>query len=122
MTIRPIRLQFRRVKGFDLQALSRAANGRPAKLCTRPGKWGNPFKVERDTNWWRVVDVRTGNQVGPTYKHQSTALDIAIDDFRREAEARAAEIRAELSGHNLACTCALSQPCHVDVYLKIANG
>ena len=32
-----------------------------------------------------------------------------------------AEIRAELAGRDLACWCRLSQPCHADVLLDIAN-
>lgn len=31
-------------------------------------------------------------------------------------------IRAELRGHDLACWCALGQPCHADVLLELANG
>lgn len=32
------------------------------------------------------------------------------------------EIQTKLRGHNLACWCPLSQPCHADVLLEIANG
>lgn len=33
----------------------------------------------------------------------------------------AEQIRAELGGHDLACWCALDQPCHADVLLELAN-
>ncbi|MEV7358179.1 DUF4326 domain-containing protein [Kitasatospora sp. NPDC091276] len=33
----------------------------------------------------------------------------------------AAAARAELAGHDLACRCALSQLCHADVLLELAN-
>ncbi len=32
------------------------------------------------------------------------------------------EVRSELRGWNLACWCPLSEPCHVDVLLEIANN
>lgn len=34
----------------------------------------------------------------------------------------AAEARAELAGHDLACWCPLDQPCHADTLLSIANS
>lgn len=37
------------------------------------------------------------------------------------ARVTTAEIRAELSGHDLACWCKLTDPCHADVLLAIAN-
>jgi hypothetical protein len=43
---KPQRIQVSRKAGFDLQAASRALNGLPAKLVTRPGKWGNPFSID----------------------------------------------------------------------------
>jgi hypothetical protein len=35
---------------------------------------------------------------------------------------RMADARRELVGKDLACWCPLSEPCHVDVLLRIANG
>ncbi|MFY1595432.1 DUF4326 domain-containing protein [Micromonospora sp. WMMD737] len=32
------------------------------------------------------------------------------------------DIRRNLAGTNLACTCPLDQPCHADVLLELANG
>lgn len=32
------------------------------------------------------------------------------------------DIRAELAGHDLACWCPLSEPCHADILLALANG
>lgn len=44
------------------------------------------------------------------------------DDFRKRAQWTPHEyIRSNLRGRNLACWCALDQPCHADVLLKIAN-
>lgn len=52
---RPVRLQRKRAKGFDLQAVSRAANGLPGRAVTRPGDFGNPFIVGQ---WFRVGGAR----------------------------------------------------------------
>ena len=46
MPIKPQRITFERVKGFDLQGVSKSLNGLPAKMVTRPGKWGNPFVIK----------------------------------------------------------------------------
>jgi hypothetical protein len=58
----------------------------------------------------------------------------AVDLFKRDIERGSAGwpgigrtltpqmIRAELGGRDLACWCALDQPCHADVLLEIANG
>ena len=43
---RPQRITYQRVKGFDLQGKSQALNGLPAKMVTRPGRWGNPFEIK----------------------------------------------------------------------------
>ena len=43
---KPVRLQLSRRKGFDLQAVSFAKNGRPAVKVARPSMLGNPFTVE----------------------------------------------------------------------------
>jgi hypothetical protein len=33
-----------------------------------------------------------------------------------------ADVRRELRGKNLACWCSLSEPCHAEVLLKLANA
>jgi hypothetical protein len=43
----------------------------------------------------------------------------AIDDD--PAVPSSTDIRAELAGSDLACWCALDQPCHADVLMSIAN-
>lgn len=102
MNITPSRLQLRRVKGFDLQALSRATNGLEAVNCARPGKWGNPFHVDV---------YKTPRACVTKYR----ALLNVADKLRAAAV-------AQLRGKNLACFCRPEDPCHVDVLLEIANG
>lgn len=45
MSAKPKRMQLSRHAGFNLQAVSQALNGLPAKRVTRPGPWGNPFTI-----------------------------------------------------------------------------
>lgn len=114
--MRPARIVLSRKAGFDLQAISRALNGLPAQSVARPGPWGNPFSVD-------AVASETGLDRG-------AAQAEAVDRHRRwllgEFEADRAppsrdDIRAKLSGKNLACWCRAGTPCHVDNLLALAN-
>ena len=121
----PVRLHLSRRAGFNLQALSRAANGLPAVSVARPGRFGNPFTVEGcreagfsgsddaiaarcvaafrvwiDTNLWR------NNWAGEKAEHTRAMLLAGIPSLR---------------GKNLACWCGSGAPCHADVLLEIAN-
>jgi hypothetical protein len=51
----PVRLRLSRARGFDLQALSRAVNDRPAVVVARPSRWGNPFPWRGDWIVWAAV-------------------------------------------------------------------
>lgn len=109
----PVRLQLSRRKGFDLQALSRATNGLPAVNVTRPGKWGNRY---------RVGDPVYNGATGRTRKAGMTASEAVATFRRRECTPdRSAEIIRELRGKNLACWCKPGDPCHADVLLALAN-
>lgn len=63
---------------------------------SRPSKWGNPFVVG---------------------KHGSA--DDCVRRFRNYIRGIGCQ---ELRGLNLACWCALDQPCHADVLLELANA
>lgn len=87
------RIQRKRTKGW------RMPEG--AVYVGRPTKWGNPFPVEE-------------------YGRQ-----LSVDNFRRRMDgmrAIGALNLSELRGKDLACWCALDQPCHADVLLEIANA
>jgi hypothetical protein len=109
----PHRVQLRRVKGW------RKPPG--TVVCTRgPGRvFGNPFVVgvhgDAAACVARFRDLLTGlirmyPVPCPPYLEQAAARDAIL--------ARLPELR----GKNLACWCALDQPCHVDFLLELANG
>ncbi len=116
---RPQRMQVSRKAGFDLQATSRELNGLPAKLVTRPGRWGNPFTIE---------DVATTYKLGRAAA-QAKAVALCGEWLRGTLDRKLSpgpapsreEIRTELKGHNLACWCKPGTPCHADVLINLAN-
>ncbi len=90
----PKRIQRKRAKGWRMPENARSV--------TRPGKFGNPFRVGVD-----CVDAES-----------------AVRIFRLwvlASEDRLAVIREELKGRDLACFCREGAPCHADVLLKLAN-
>lgn len=114
---KPIRLQRSRARGSRLTS----PNGLPVVCVTRPGKWGNPFKIgmsshEAGEAAARHFGVRV-NQEDPL----NTLSDViamyrwCVENFRRKSV-------MELRGHNLACFCGLDKACHADVLLELANA
>lgn len=90
---------------------------------TRPGKWGNPFKVGSSTSDLPFMVVsRMKGELEETVS-QSRAVEAfeiwtsSCYDGKRLAEFA----RIALSGRNLACFCKLGAPCHADVLLALAN-
>lgn len=117
---RPQRLQVSRKAGFNLQDTSRALNGLPAKLITRPGKWGNPFTIDETAKRYgldraaaqvKAVEL-CGQWLGGTLEPALSPGPPPERDI----------IRAELAGHNLACWCKAGTPCHADILIELANG
>jgi hypothetical protein len=83
---------------------------------TRPGPWGNPFKVTGDMPAEQAVaDFRLELR----YEALAKELDLPM---RSKHMRWIAEHITELKGKNLACYCKAGQPCHADVLLSIANG
>lgn len=122
--ITPVRIQRRRVKGFDLQVASLALNGLPVRYVGRPTQFGNPWQVTFDG--WKVWCVLDPHFVSPYPRRhfcssQKVAHRFATWRYRRWIEWRRLPFE-DLRGHNLACWCPLDRPCHADVLLEIANG
>jgi len=125
----PIRLRLSRGRGFNLQEVSRAANGLAAVKVARPSIFGNPFSVlpqRRPGLQFGGSRVMTRDHAFGGYIAVPTVED-AVACFReyvtlpgdRPDAVRAALPR--LRGRNLACWCALDAPCHADVLLEMAN-
>ena len=112
---------------------------------TRPGKWGNMFVVGRPLSgaagltfdvMYAFGDFREcpsclDNLDWLTYGirgHAIQSAEAASRLFRQYCEWKKAtnpdsfrKWIAPLRGKNLACFCPISQPCHADVLLEIAN-
>lgn len=107
----PVRIQRKRTNGWKMPP--------DTVSVTRPGKWGNP---------WRIgINRCTG--IGFDYREEKvTDAATAVRFFREMLEIPGTaypttdEIVRKLRGKNLACWCRLDQPCHADVLLQLANA
>ncbi len=119
--MKPVRIQRKRVKGYNMQSESRALNGLPAVSVCRPGRWGNPYKVgalhpKHGKPMTASEAVSLFKEGLFKYTHTSGSMhDLHIDLMVIR------EIKRGLAGKNLACWCKLDAPCHADVLLEIAN-
>lgn len=121
-----VRLQLRRQKGFRLDEHSRAANGLPARVVTRPGLFGNIFSVTETTpateavrSFRRFLRTWSDTQILEAARAEVMArnalVGIALIVLRNRLRANVWHLR----GHNLACFCRPDRPCHADVYLDL---
>lgn len=92
----PHRVQLSRKKGWRCP-------GNTVRV-TRPGKYGNPYRVGVHGDAAECVRL-----------FESLML-------QEMASGRMKEMLAGLRGKNLACFCALDAPCHADVLLRLANA
>jgi hypothetical protein len=83
---------------------------------TRPGRWGNPFKVGQRAHpiGGTPIDIKTVDQAVEVFRNNAMHPTAGFV-FRRN-------VKEALRGKNLACFCALDQPCHADVLLEIASA
>jgi hypothetical protein len=104
----PRRIQRKRTKGWRMPENT-------VSVC-RPGRWGNPFVLSSR--------YKPGAKIGAEYIAVPT-LEDAVECYRLMITDRKEwieEAREHLRGKNLACFCALDQPCHADALLQIANA
>lgn len=132
----PTRIQLRRTKGW------RKPDG--AVVVTRPGRWGNPFKVgdviaPGHPHWGAVAPDHAEwvpppgrmnpSVVGGMQDIHVTTVEQAVAMYRTylnrtvgtSGYTLAHEARA-LAGVDLCCWCPPGAPCHADVLLEVANG
>ena len=101
----PIRIQRKRTKGWKMPM--------EAVVVSRGTKWGNPC----------VVNPRVRYGSGAKHAPNVPTATEAVA-FYREYLKECPDLMAalpELRGKNLACFCAIDQPCHADVLLELAN-
>jgi hypothetical protein len=103
---RPKRIQRKRVKGWTLAGATTNPNG--AVSVTRPGRYGNPFKVG---------DVNDAGQLVTAKK----CLEYFEFYLLRKHGANLANFLLPLRGKDLACFCPLESECHADILIRLAN-
>ena len=126
----PIRVQLRRTKGWRKPAntvvVSRPSIFGNISTCTRPHHCAlRPCECCPDDNdgWCCVLAfeeyVRSGLENRPARTGLLRYAFDAMNGYPRRTKliARLPSLR----GKNLACWCALDEPCHADVLLRIAN-
>lgn len=112
----PQRIQLRRTKGWRMP-------GNTVRVC-RPGPWGNPFKVFKGSvNGAEIWSVTTSAGPVPVGSKRD-AQELAVKYFVMIADCQPdfVEECRKLTGKNLACWCAIGDPCHADIILAIANA
>ena len=117
---RPQRITFHRAKGFDLQGTSRALNGLPAKMVTRPGKWGNPFEIKEIAARFKLNREAAQKKAVALHREWIEGRLPAELDPGNSAPATS-QLIAELGGHNLCCWCKAGEPCHADLLIELSS-
>lgn len=117
----PKRIQLHRTKGW------RKPPG--AIVVARPSRWGNPDGVGDivtiTTNQAFTLDIPLTAELAVALYRERMDVRIWIpeaahpDDVAYSQEWR--DALEQLRGHDLACWCALDEPCHADVLLELAN-
>ncbi len=115
----PLRIQRKRVKGYKMPYNSISV--------TRPGRFGNPFSVEkygRDKAVELFERLFTESHImNFTMEHQLDIQKSKFWQYWRQSNYMSTTdmVVKELAGKNIACFCKPDQKCHGDTYIKIAN-
>lgn len=83
----------------------------------RGSQWGNPFRIGQPNADDCMTCADAAEAVGK-YRSELTTFAGSVNF----TGCTVVEIRAALHGKDLACWCALDQPCHADVLLELANA
>lgn len=110
--MRPVRIQRKRTKGYNMQSHSQSINGLDCVYVGRPSKWGNPYVVGKVTYDY---SKRAATLV------KVTDRETACELFEKIAHEFHPKSIKDLRGKNIACWCPLDQPCHADILLRLAN-
>jgi hypothetical protein len=118
--MKPIRIQRKRVKGWRMPPNTVSV--------TRPGKWGNPFKLTPD-GW--ILFYKSNKIFGSPWCYWSVCGGFSTEDivslYKQWITGKLPQWLplipniSELKGKNLACFCPISSPCHGDILLELSN-
>ena len=103
----PKRIRLSRAKGWRMPP--------DTVKVSRPGPWGNPFKVGRDGTAAECVEMHRNLLRGVV-----ALTAVASMEEQLKALAYAEAHIADLVGKNVACWCGLDKPCHGDNWLELA--
>jgi hypothetical protein len=119
----PKRIQLSRARGWRLPE--------GAVVVSRPTYWGNPFKVKEkvknDSPLWPYVKPTLGADLPGFQITQASFLRVeavvaAYSAWIIEQPGLMVRLDDELAGRDLGCWCKLTEPCHADILLALANG
>lgn len=91
----------------------------------RSTKWGNPFRITQTVTRADAVAMFRGLVTEDADAWLNRAVELrriglsVMDDYDWPYPI---ELIPTLAGRDLACWCKLSEPCHADVLLELANG
>ena len=113
--VSPKRIQRKRTRGWRMPENTVSV--------TRPGKWGNPFRVVWCGTGWTVVDDNGVDYRQPPngWQRKEDAQRKAVHLFQMDINLGLVPPVSELRGKDLACWCGLSQWCHGDLLLDLTN-
>jgi len=121
--MKPIRIQRKRTKGWKMPENTVSV--------TRPGKWGNPFKVgvKYENSAWLAcmfsyqdfIKIYEEGLIPKTIEECINLYKIHIEAMIKIWPESTLNDLEKLRGKNLACFCKKEQKCHADVLLEIAN-
>lgn len=117
----PVRVQRKRSKGWKMP-LNTVYVGRGTRF-------GNPFRLDADgfienyTRWgqWENWSYSNNFSIKDVVELYEQWVDGQLRNNRLPLPPRWSDI-SNLKGKNLSCFCPLSEPCHADVLLRLANG
>jgi hypothetical protein len=124
--MKPIRIQRKRTRGYDMQAESRAINGLECVYVGRPTLYGNPIKGEYAKELFEqmIRDIRDDYESHFLAFFHADKTPLRFNKFcasRNGTGVYRVDAIPKLRRKNLACWCPLDQPCHADVLLELAN-
>jgi len=124
--VKPARMQRKRTKGWNMQEASRAINGLDAVYVGRPSKWGNLWPTAEMYRQWIAGEhfdlyVEAINRREWWDKHNRGFVLSPHDGNTPHRLTLILYHLPELRGKNLCCWCSLTDECHGDVLLELAN-